>query len=72
MVSKAFSMLSLSPLRSENQQSTSVLDSLVSWASWSAAEQSSVDQMSYVTLKWKLFFLGTWERLGIQSLCRGL
>lgn len=58
MVSKALSMLSLSPLRSENQQSTSVLDSLVSWASWSAAEQSSVDQRSYVTLKWKLCF---WE-----------
>lgn len=39
IVSKVFSMLSLSALRSENQQSTSVLDSLVSWASWSAGEQ---------------------------------
>ena len=56
MVSKAFSILSLSPRRSENQQSTSVLDSLVSWASWSAGEQSSVDQVSCVTLKWRVFF----------------
>lgn len=51
MVSKAFSMLSLSPLRSENQQSTSVLDSLVSWASWSAAGHSAVDHMSYLAAR---------------------
>lgn len=67
MVSKAFSMLSLSALRSENQQSTSVLDSLVSWASWSAAEQSSVDQMSRVIYKWMFF-----GSLGIQSPSWGL
>lgn len=36
MVSRVFSMLSLSARRSENQQSTSVFDSLVSLASWSA------------------------------------
>lgn len=48
MVSKAFSMLSLSPLRSANQQSTSVLDSLVSWASWSVARQSSLVRLHYL------------------------
>lgn len=44
MLSKAFSMLSRRPLRSENQQSTSVLDSRVSWASWSAVGQSTGGQ----------------------------
>lgn len=67
MVSRAFSMLSRSPLRSENQQSTSVLDSLVSWASWSAAEHSSLDQMSRFTFKMKVFFFFFCGNPGIQS-----
>lgn len=46
MLSKAFSMLSLRPRRSANQQSTSVLDSRVSWASRSAAPHRSVNQRS--------------------------
>lgn len=71
MVSRAFSMLSRSPLRSENQQSTSVLDSLVSWASWSAAEHSSLDQMSRFTFKMKAFFF-LFLRKPRNSVPRGL
>lgn len=47
MESRAFSMLSLSARRSENQQSTSVWDSRVSWASRATTAQSSEDQMSH-------------------------
>lgn len=65
-MSKTFSMLSLSALRSENQQSTSVLDSLVPWASWSAEKQSGGSgEMWYLDVEW--FFC---RNLRIQPLSR--
>lgn len=60
-------MLSLSPLRSANQQSTSVLDSLVSWASWSAARQSSVNRISYATSKDSFFKPGIAFSFSLQN-----
>lgn len=60
-------MLSLSALRSENQQSTSVLDSLVSRASWSIAEQRSVGQMSRLIEKRTIS-----SELGLQTFTGGL
>ena len=47
-LSRAFSMLSRSALRSENQQSTSVWDSLVSRASWSAGRWALVREVCVV------------------------